>query len=186
MALRRVSLWIGPADDYPELFWNVASWELSDPGQSQVVYRSGAWVLYRMMPAATAAGRRYRGPGNYDELARGMRMSGDWIRDKQFAEAWKSTLMYCDKPSCEAEFDFEGSAVTLIHTRAFNRGQAEILIDGKPVATLDSYGPKIEWQQRARYEAGGAGRHTLTIRVTGRKSPQSQGAFVDIDGYVVE
>jgi hypothetical protein len=94
--------------------------------------------------------------------------------------------MYCDQSSCEAEFDFEGRAVTLVYTQAFNRGQAEILMDGKAITSLDAYSPQIRWQQRMRFEATGPGRHTLTIRVLGRRSPASQGNFVDIDGFEVE
>jgi hypothetical protein len=94
--------------------------------------------------------------------------------------------MYCDRPSCQAEFDFEGSAVTLIYTMAFNRGQAEILIDDKLVGVFDAYAPVLQWQQRSRFEAASAGRHTLTVKVLGRHGPSAQGSFVDIDGFVVE
>ncbi len=183
---RRIQYWIGPADERPELFSNVASWELSDGGQSRVEYRAGDWAIYRLLKAGSPPDRRYRGLGLHDDLSRSVRLKGLWTRDKQFPDAYKSTLMYCDESACEAEFDFEGQAVTLVHTQAFNRGQAEILMNGKAIANLDAYSPQIRWQQRVRFDAGGPGRHTLTIRVLGRHAPASQGAYIDIDGFEVQ
>jgi hypothetical protein len=183
---RRIQYWIGPSDERPEMFSNVASWELSDSGQSRVEYRVGNWAIYRLLRAGSPPDRRYRPAGLHDDLSRSIRLKGLWIRDKQFPDAYKSTLMYCDQPSCEAEFDFEGRAVTLVYTQAFNRGQAEVLMDGKAIATLDAYSQQLRWQQRTRFDAAGPGRHTLTIRVLGRRAPASQGSFVDIDGFEVE
>jgi hypothetical protein len=66
------------------------------------------------------------------------------------------------------------------------RGQAEILIDDKLVGVFDAYAPVLQWQQRSRFEAASAGRHTLAVKVLGRHGPSAQGSFVDIDGFVVE
>ncbi len=183
---REIQFWIGPGDERPESFSTVAAWELSDSSQSRVEYQSGNWAIYRLRPAGAPPDRRYRPPGLYDDLTRGVRLNGIWIRDKQFADAYQGTLVYCNEPPCQAELDFDGSAVTLIYTRALNRGQAEILIDGAPVATLDAYSPQTLWQQRARFAAPFKGRHTLTIRVLGRRSPASQGVYIDIDGFEIE
>lgn len=183
---REIKYWIGPAGDRADLFSNIASWELADGQQSRLEYAVGGWGIYRLLPPGAPPDRRFRGAGWHDDLGLGLRLKGEWIRDRQFAEAFKGTLLYCDQPDCEAEFDFEGVAVTLIHTKAFNRGLAEILIDGKAAGTLDGYASKIEWQQRARFQAGTAGRHTLTVRVLGRHGPTAQGSFVDIDGFNVE
>lgn len=183
---RQIRYWVGPAGERPELFSNIASWELSDGHQSRLEYAVGDWGIYRLLPPGAPPDRRYRAAGSYDDLSRGLRLKGQWIRDRQFAEAYKGTLLYCDQASCEAEFDFEGSAVTLIHTRAFNRGQAEVLIDGKPAGMLDGFAEEIRWQQRVRFEARERGRHTLTIRVLGRHARASQGDYVDIDGFEVE
>jgi hypothetical protein len=183
---RRIQYWIGPADERPELFSNTASWELSSSEQSRVEYRAGDWAIYRLLKAGSPPDRRYRGIGLHDDLNHGVRLKGRWIRDRQFADAYKSTFTYCDQSTCEAEFDFDGRAVTLVYTQAFNRGQAEILMDGKVVANLDAYSPQIRWQQRIRFDAGGTGRHTLRLRVLGRRVPASQGAYIDFDGFEVE
>lgn len=183
---RQIKYWIGPTGERSELFSNIATWELSDGHQSRLEFQSGDWGIYRLLPPGSAPDRRYRTAGSYDDLSRGLRLKGQWTRDRQFTEAYNGTLLYCDQPSCEAEFDFEGSAVTLIHTRAFNRGQAEVLMDGKLAGMLNTYAPEISWQRRVRFEAGATGRHTLTIRVLGRHAAGSQGSFVDLDGFVVE
>lgn len=183
---RQIQYWIGPDGARPELFANVASWELSDPSQSAIEYQAGNWTLYRLLPVGSPSDRHYRGAGEYDDLVRGSRLIGPWIRDRLFTDTYKSTITYCDQPTCQAEFDFDGSAVSLIYTGAFNRGQAEILIDGATVAKLDAYSPQIHWQQRVRYTAPSPGRHTLTIRVLGGRSTASQGTYIDIDGFVIE
>jgi hypothetical protein len=181
-----IQYWIGPAGEQPELFSNIASWELSSPEESRIEFQSGNWALYRLLPSESGRGRRYCPQGEFDDLSRCLHLRGAWTRDRQFSDAFRHSLLYCDKATCEAEFDFEGGAVTLIHTKAFNRGQAEILIDGKAAGTLDGYAGEIRWQQRVRFEAGARGRHTLTVRVLGRRAAGAQGSFVDIDGFVVE
>ncbi|HSW51062.1 MAG TPA: hypothetical protein VLH09_12850 [Bryobacteraceae bacterium] len=183
---RRVRRWIGFSDERPELFPTVASWGLSTSAQSLAERRSGDWAIYRLLDAPAPSERRYSGPGMHDELNRSVRLKGRWFRDRQFPEAYQSTLVYCDQANCEAEFDFEGRAVTLVYTRTFNRGQAEVRMDGKPVARLDQYGPRIDWQQRVRFDAGAPGRHTLGILVLGLQSPGSGGAHIDIDAFEVE
>jgi hypothetical protein len=183
---RKVKYWIGPAGERPELFSNIASWELSDGQQSRIEYQAGDWAIYGLLPPGAPPERRYRAAGTYDDLSRGLRLKGLWTRDKQFSEAYRGTLLYCDQPTCEAEFDFEGNAITVIQTKAFNRGQAEVLLDGNAAGMLDGYASEVRWQQRTRFEAGTAGRHTLTMRVLGRHSAGSRGSFVDLDGFAVE
>jgi hypothetical protein len=183
---RGIQYWIGPTDERPELFSNIPSWELSGSGESRVEYRAGNWAIYRLLSAGSPPGRLYRGVGVHDDLNHSVRLKGRWTRGKPFPDAFQSTVTYCDQSACEAEFDFEGRAVTLVYTQAFNRGQAEILMDGKAIASLNEYNPQIRWQQRIRLDAGSAGRHTLTIRVLGRHVPASQGAWVDIDAFEVE
>ncbi len=183
---RQIHHWIGFSDERPELFPTIASWGLSRGEQSRVEFRSGDWAIYRLLDTPAPSEHHYSEAGMYDELNRSVRLRGRWFRDKQFPDAYRSTLAHCDQPGCEAEFDFDGRAVTLVYTRTFNRGQAEVHIDGKRVAGLDQYGPGVDWQQRARFDAGGQGRHTLSLLVLGRRASESKGAHVDIDAFEVE
>jgi hypothetical protein len=63
------------------------------------------------------------------------------------------------------------------YTKAFNRGVAEVLLDGEVVDRLDSYSPDIVWQASKRYAAKAPGRHRFVIRPLNQKSPQSQAAL---------
>ena len=80
---------------------------------------------------------------------------------------------------------FTGQGVTYVFTRTFNRGFAEVRIDGTDCGSIDLYSQKTEWQASRRF-AVAPGRHEIEVRVAGRKSPASAGQFVDVDGFVVE
>jgi hypothetical protein len=71
-------------------------------------------------------------------------------------------------------------------TKAFNRGIAEVLLDGEIVDRLDSYSPDVVWQASKRYSAKAPGRHRFAIRALNQKSPQSQAPFVDLDFIQIE
>ena len=57
-------------------------------------------------------------------------------------------------------------------------------IDGKQAATIDLYSPGARWQAATSFPDLGAGRHEVEVRVTGRRNPQSSGAFVDVDAFL--
>ncbi len=80
---------------------------------------------------------------------------------------------------------FTGSEVIYGYTKAFNRGMAEVLLDGSSQGTVDLYSPSIEWQTATPFRTSGANPHTLQIRVTGRKDSAAAGAFVDLDALIV-
>jgi hypothetical protein len=85
-----------------------------------------------------------------------------------------------------AEFTFDGTGIALVSTRDYNRGKAEIWIDGAKVRTVDLYDWWTTTKQLVFVKNGlEAGTHTLMIRVTGTKNSWSDGTRVDIDGFVV-
>lgn len=128
----------------------------------------------------------YAQPGSYDDLNPYLDYRGVWTRDLQFGEASRGSLTYSEARGAEVRLRFEGSRVVYLHTRAANRGIAEVLIDGEPFGEIDLYAPETEWQARSVVEGFAPGRHVVTIRVSGRRGPEARGAFVDIDGLVVE
>ncbi|MGD0499857.1 MAG: glycosyltransferase family 39 protein [Bryobacteraceae bacterium] len=126
-------------------------------------------------------------PGLRDDAGPGVTYRGRWMHDHTGAErAYSHTLSYSLIAGDEASLSFDGSSVTYVYTRAFNRGIGEALIDGVSQGEIDLYSPKIEWRSQTKYAGLAPGRHTIAIRVTGKKNPASQGLFVDLDAFIVE
>jgi len=123
-------------------------------------------------------------PGEYDDWDARLGYRGLWSR-LRFGEASKGTLTASESAGAELVVRFEGSEVIYVYTKAFNRGMAEVVLDGASQGTLDLYSPAIEWRTATPFRATGPGPHTLQIRVTGRKNPAATGVFVDVDTVIV-
>lgn len=91
-----------------------------------------------------------------------------------------------------AEFTFEGSYVTWIGVRAFNRGIAAVYINGELMKYVDCYKPgstidDFEWQAPL-YTSPTLpyGTHTIRVAYTGTKNPSAGGRnTIDIDAFDV-
>jgi hypothetical protein len=125
-------------------------------------------------------------PGIYDDFAAPVRYRGDWIQTDEFTGPYHRTVSYSQDPGAEAELAFEGTSITIVFTKAPNRGLAEIAIDGVSKAKPDLYSPAVQWQRRLEFTGLGPGRHTVVVRVQGEKRPESQGLFVDLDAFEVK
>ncbi|MGJ5817255.1 glycosyltransferase family 39 protein [Paludibaculum fermentans] len=125
-------------------------------------------------------------PTVYDDPDSAIRFQGHWEHSRGFGQALLGTLAYTNAPGASAQFEFQGSSVTLVYTKAFNRGSARIRLDGKTIADLDYYDPAVQWQQQFRLDHLTPDRHTLTIEALGRSQPGSQGTFIDLDAILVE
>ena len=123
--------------------------------------------------------------GTYDDFDPALHFDGDWEQSRSFTGAYRNTITFTDRPGAGVRFAFNGQAVTYMFTRSFNRGYADVRIDGVDYASIDLYSPKSEWQAKRRFTVT-PGPHTIEVRVAGRKSPASAGQFVDVDGFVVE
>jgi hypothetical protein len=124
--------------------------------------------------------------GTYDDSDPAIQFRGIWERFADFDGAAAGTLTASDKPGAEISLAFEGAALTYVFTKAFNRGLAEVEIDGVEKRIIDLYAPRIEWQSRVTFCCLGHGTHVAKIGVLGRNSSRSSGNFVDLDAFVVE
>ena len=122
-------------------------------------------------------------PGTYDDVDGHITFQGVWSHGG-FPEASGGTLTWANTPGATARLRFEGTELTYVYTKAFNRGLAEISIDGQSKGTLDLYSPAIAWRTSATLRTS-AGIHTFEIRVSGRRTPASSGTFVDLDALIV-
>lgn len=122
--------------------------------------------------------------GEYDDWDDRLVFTGQWNRGR-FPQAAHGTITSSRSAGAEMAVRFTGSDVIYVYTKAFNRGIAEVLLDGASAGTVDLYSPNIEWQTATPFRAGGSGPHTLRIRVSGRKNPAATDVFVDVDGVAV-
>jgi len=167
---------------------NPAAWGI------ELLAESGGRRLYVLKPAAAgdpprdpvAGSRPSAPPGRYDDPDSRICLNAAWTRDTQFQEADRHTLTYSNIPGASASFAFHGNAITYVHTRASNRGIAEVFVDGRLKDRADLYSPKTEWMSRTRYECLGDGAHVIQIRVTGARNPRACDSFVDLDALIVE
>lgn len=124
-------------------------------------------------------------PGKYDDTNPGVLFQGTWTRSKDFPSAYQKTIVYSNAETAEACLSFEGTGLRYFYTKAFNRGLAEITIDGKPQPLLDLYSPAIAWQSSTVISGLSTGRHDVSIKVTGQKNPRAQDTYIDFDAIEV-
>jgi hypothetical protein len=123
--------------------------------------------------------------GRYDDADSALHFDGDWEQNRTFSGPYRNTITFTARAGAGVRFAFIGKAVTYMFTRTFNRGFADIRIDGFDCASIDLYSAKTQWRASRKFEVT-PGAHTIEVRVAGRKSPESSGQFVDVDGFAVE
>jgi hypothetical protein len=149
-------------------------------------YEAGEFYLARLgecgtvKPVSIVVSR-----GFYDDFDPAVQFDGDWINDKSFDGPDRHTVTYTDTAGATASLKFQGSELTYVFTKAPNRGIAAVSVDGVDVGTIDLYAPEVEWQARQKVCCKAAGKHEVTIRVTGTANAHSEGRFVDVDSLQV-
>jgi hypothetical protein len=128
---------------------------------------------------------RWLPSGAWDDLDDRIEYSGHWLHDRQFPKSLGQSLTYSGEVGDSFQFTFSGTGITYIYTKAENRGEALVSIDGKEAARIDMYSPDIEWQTRKVFGPLAAGMHTFQVRILADKNPRSAARAVDIDGVVV-
>lgn len=121
--------------------------------------------------------------GTFDNDSEDIDYYGKWHHG-DFRQAASGTTTYTDTPGASAKLSFEGTEITWVYAQAFNRGIAEVRLDGQSRGEVDLYNPKIGWQMRRTFGGLAAGKHTFEVRVTGRKDAGSTAANVDIDELI--
>lgn len=109
-----------------------------------------------------------------------------WVRVNNINanRASAGEYIYSDAVNDVISFDFEGEWLGVGFVTDRFGGQAEIAIDGQPVATVDLYG---RYDDTASYTFRdlGAGAHTVTITVLDTSHPNSLGSRVTLDFFDV-
>jgi len=108
---------------------------------------------------------------------------GAW-KSGAFPSAASGILAYSNQSGAYATFSFQGTGITYVYTKAFNRGRARVSIDGQERAILDLYDPQIIWRSSTVFSGLAPGEHVIEVSVLNSRSPASQDTYVDIDELI--
>lgn len=122
--------------------------------------------------------------GTFDDISDDIVYLGLWSH-ASFPQAAAGTVSFSNSPGAVARLSFEGSEITWVYTKAFNRGIAEVKLDGIARGDIDLYSPKIVWQARKTFDGLSPGKHTFEVIVAGRKQAASTDQYVDVDALIV-
>ncbi|MGA7236805.1 MAG: hypothetical protein WBY44_14050 [Bryobacteraceae bacterium] len=122
-------------------------------------------------------------PGEYDDFDAALRFQGIWVRSRHFDGPFRHSISYTDSPGAKASFAFIGDSLTYVFTKSFNRGIANLEIDGVP-HEIDLYAATTQWQDHVNFCCLGRGRHLAVLRATGGKRAEATDAYIDLDGFI--
>ncbi len=123
--------------------------------------------------------------GRVDDIDPRIALLKDWVRETKFPETFGSTIAYTNVPGASVQVTIDGTGFRYMYTKAFNRGIAAVIVDGRQVAVIDLYGKEIEWQAHTDFTGLGPGLHEIEIRVTRNKSAAATDYNIDIDALEV-
>jgi GH25 family lysozyme M1 (1,4-beta-N-acetylmuramidase) len=107
-----------------------------------------------------------------------------WARVKD-PSASEGGYVVSDAPGAQASLRFSGTSLTLMTLRGPTRGQAEIVVDGRSVRTIDLYAPERGFASIRVASGLAEGPHTARVVVLGTRHRASEGSGVAIDRWVV-
>ena len=99
--------------------------------------------------------------------------------------AYLGTLSVTAVAGRKATLTGTGSTYRVTVRTGSTGGLATVLIDGRKVATLDTYSTRTKENVTALYRAKKKGRHTLTVVVLDRGDARSRGTAVALDALSV-
>ena len=108
---------------------------------------------------------------------------GPWAPG-EFSKSWEGTQTFTNREGATANIAFEGSGLTYVYTKAWNRGKAAVTIDGLLRGVIDEYSPDIVWQARTTFDGLQPGTHTAEIRVLHKRNPAASDFYVDVDALI--
>jgi hypothetical protein len=122
--------------------------------------------------------------GTFDDTSDDIQYTGFWTHTL-FRDSAGGTLSFSKDPRSIARLSFEGSEITYVYTKAFNRGVAEITLDGVARGDVDLYSKNTVWQARMAFRNLTPGKHTFELTVAGRKQAAATDQYVDLDALIV-
>ena len=118
--------------------------------------------------------------------AEGTTYLGVWYLE-HYAEVTGGTLMVTPYYGDSASYTFTGDSVAVISTRHWNYGIMDIYIDGELRQQVDLYSPEIKVKDTVFTTSGlGPGAHTIKLVCTGRKNPNANFTFINLEALQVK
>jgi hypothetical protein len=152
--------------------------------QRLAVNQNGWYATFRQSKCATLDVPIVQVRGKFDNASPDIQYAGLWSNGS-FPAAANGTVSYSNIPGAVARLSFEGTEITYVYTKAFNRGIAEVKLDGVTRGDIDLYSPTIQWQSQTAFRNLTPGKHTFELTVAGRKDRAAQDQYVDVDALVV-
>ena len=116
----------------------------------------------------------------------GMTYIGVWYLE-HYVEVTGGNLMVTPSYGDSCSYSFVGDSVTVIATRHWNYGIMAIYMDGELRQEVDLYSAAIRVKDRVFTASGlGAGVHTIKLTCTGRKNPQANFTFINIEALEIK
>lgn len=161
---------------------------LSSAAPSSVTLSLTPGTKYRMAVTARDGAGNWSGhaysatttPGLWQENSGYVAFSTGWVQSA-WAPAAGGALRTSSTPNASASFTFTGTNVAWVGTKATNRGQAHIYLDGVFTTTVDLYAASTSARTvLASYSWATAGSHTMKVVVVGTSGRPS----IDVDAFV--
>jgi GH25 family lysozyme M1 (1,4-beta-N-acetylmuramidase) len=111
-------------------------------------------------------------------------LRGAWS-DVEGTKAIGKTLVRATAAGPSAKLRFKGAQVALVAQRGPSGGQAEVVLDGAVVATVDLYAATTSARRLVFVSDVQPGAHVIVVRSLGKGQAASQGTAVELDAFVV-
>jgi len=129
-------------------------------------------------PSAMAYIKAPPGTGKYDDTHAGWTYTGTW-GTYTGPGPYNNTFHYSSVVGSFATFTFDGTMFNLIYSERSSRGEMDIFVDNKFVATINANNSVATWQKTWAYPSAlGAGYHTVKV-------VHKSGSYIDIDAIEI-
>jgi hypothetical protein len=182
----QIQYFIAPAADSWRAITNVYTRQFLNQ-YTTLVTRYSDIDLRRWKPASAPVETKptFAPPGEHDEAVSFVDFTGPWTRDMQFAQAFRSSLVYTSHPESHLVIRFQGTRIRLRYTAAANRCQGQITIDQAPPILFDEFSRQTRWQAFTPVFSAPPGEHRLDLRIA-PSNPARPGCYLDLDGFTIE
>jgi hypothetical protein len=125
-------------------------------------------------------------PSIVGSISPGMSYYGVWYKE-HYAEVTGGVIMVTPYYGDSAGYTFSGDSVAVISTRHWNYGIMDVYIDGELRQQVDLYSPEIKVRDTVFSATRlGPGAHTIKLVCTGRKNPDANFTFINVEALQVK
>ena len=121
-----------------------------------------------------------------DCTAEGTSYFGVWYLE-HYGEVTGGTIMVTPYYGDSCSYTFTGDSIAVISTRHWNYGIMDVYLDGELRQQVDLYSTEILAKDAVFTASGlGPGAHTIRLVCTGRKNPNANFTFINVEAFQVK